>query len=56
MVITYIANTLFLIFLAFWIWFVIASIVYKDESDKNHPFKGKEGFHQGDDYRSDNYH
>ena len=54
MVITYIANTLFIIFILFVIWFVVCSIIYRDQPS-NDLTGQSERQKRNDDYNNDYY-
>jgi hypothetical protein len=52
--ITYIANTIFIIFILFCLWLIICSLIYKDKPSNN--FIGQsERQKKNDDYNTD-YH
>ena len=54
MVITYITNTLFIIFILFVIWFVVCSIIYRDQPS-NDLTGQSERQKRNDDYNNDYY-
>ncbi len=52
--ITYIANTLFILFLLFWVWFIVCSIIYRDKPS-NDLTGQSERQKKNDDYNTDYY-
>ncbi len=55
MVITYIANTLFIIFILFIIWFVVCSIIYRDKPSNDLTGQQSKRQERNDDYNNDYY-
>jgi|LakMenEpi03Aug12_release.lakeMendotaPanAssembly.Ray.scaffolds.fasta_scaffold2868277_1 hypothetical protein len=55
--ITYIANTLFILFILFWVWFIVCSIIYgyKPSNDLDLTGHQSERQEKNDDYHFD-YH
>jgi hypothetical protein len=52
--ITYIANTLFILFILFWVWFIVCSIIYRDKPSND--LNGQsERQKKNDDYNTDYY-
>jgi hypothetical protein len=52
--ITYIANTLFILFLLFWVWVIVCSIIYRDKPS-NDLTGQSERQKKNDDYNTDYY-
>ncbi len=55
MVITYIANKLFIIFILFMIWFVVGSIIYRYKPSNDLTGHRSERQERNDDYNNDYY-
>jgi preprotein translocase subunit SecG len=55
MIITYIANTLFIIIILFVIWFVVCSIIYRYKPSNDLTGQQSERQKRNDDYNNDYY-
>jgi preprotein translocase subunit SecG len=53
--ITYIANTLFILIILFWVWFIVCSIIYGYKPSNDLTGQKSERQEKNDDYNT-NYH